>query len=246
MRRHVTNIGFVGDTSVNIDKIFLAYTQGLKESYVPEERPKLETLSSKYGSYWTLPLQILLDSIPALPGLRKGIQRDPSDLEQSHSPPPIPVVQPIQIALKLTLMNKDNMHFDGRVREQSLLVVCFAINQHATLEAARSTWVPKIRARLYARRVPIFLLGIGSQLRDHAQGQNCVTFEDGSNAATQLGCAQYFELSTGPIGNSHIENYTIDPEVFSPIIYHAYKEAEEYNQTRSGKTHHWPACVALA
>ncbi|KAH6895081.1 hypothetical protein BKA70DRAFT_1532166 [Coprinopsis sp. MPI-PUGE-AT-0042] len=231
----VTKIAFAGPSSVDTNKILHAYTKSLKASYSIESQPKIELTNSYYGSYWTLPLDIVLDSIPT------ATSGSPSETAQAPSPSSSPTTNPVARppskgeVLKLTLMNDDTLHPSSAVslRDNSLFVVCFHIDKPETLEAARSIWIPRIRGHSYARRVPIFLLGIGSELREHPEGPTCVTYEEGSRTATQRG-AHYFELAT-PIKS--YEDGILDPSTFSRMVHRAYEEAKRYNETLGGKTH---------
>jgi hypothetical protein len=105
--------------------------EALKGSYDPEARPKIEALNSRYGSYWLLPLDsISRVSQPAVES--KAWEGQSLSLSDPGSPTPAKAV------LKLKMMNKDNKQFEGRVRNQSLLVVCFDLSQPLTLESAKS------------------------------------------------------------------------------------------------------------
>ncbi|KAH6907416.1 hypothetical protein BKA70DRAFT_1489393 [Coprinopsis sp. MPI-PUGE-AT-0042] len=228
-KSHTTKIAFAGSSPVETNKILHTYTKSLEDRYSIESQPKIELTNSLYGSYYTLPLDIVLDSIPS------ASTETAQEPLSSPFPRTNPVVRPpSQVSLKLTLMNDDTLHPSSVVilRDNLLFVVCFDINKPETLEEARLTWFPRIRGHSYARRVPIFLLVIGSELRDH-EGSTCLTYKEGSSTANQLG-AHYFELAT-PI--TSYEDTLPDPATFSQMVHLAYEEANKYNKTLGGRSH---------
>lgn len=72
-----------------------------------------------------------------------------------------------------------------------MVLLLFAVDDRASLERLESKWIPEVAE--YLPSAALVLVGTKTDLR--GDGDDCVTFEEGLEAAGRLNAYQYKELS---------------------------------------------------
>ncbi|KAI8849609.1 P-loop containing nucleoside triphosphate hydrolase protein [Chytridium lagenaria] len=76
--------------------------------------------------------------------------------------------------------------------ESHIIVICFDITSRDSLENIAQKWYPEVNQ--YCHGVPIIVVGCKADARSKGQ-PNCVSYEEGRNAATRIGAKSYVECS---------------------------------------------------
>ncbi|KAG8809223.1 GTP-binding protein Rho1, partial [Serendipita sp. 399] len=86
-----------------------------------------------------------------------------------------------------------NIRYAAKMRDATVAIVCFGINDTASIHAVEAKWFPEVK---HYTTAPIILVGCKSDIRERSEKtKRCISTEEGRNMASLIGAEIYLECS---------------------------------------------------